>query len=168
MNDHNITITEAGRDELAVVQSLAHQVWPATYGPLMSAEKLDYMLKLIYSLPALEEQLLINAHTFIIARDGQTPIGFAAYGPVGDTNKFKLYKLYVLPGIQGKGLGSMLINAVINRVRLRHASSLLLNVKKDNPAKAFYEKMGFSVVAEEDIDIGQGYFMNDFVMEKTW
>ena len=30
----------------------------------------------------------------------------------------------------------------------------------------FYEKLGFSVVGEEDIDIGQGYFMNDFVMEK--
>ena len=48
----------------------------------------------------------------------------------------------------------------------RGAVSLLLNVNRQNKAKFFYEKLGFTVIKEEDIDIGNGYFMNDYVMEK--
>ncbi len=47
------------------------------------------------------------------------------------------------------------------------AENLILNVNRKNKAKTFYEKNGFAVVREEDIDIGKGYFMNDYIMEKT-
>ncbi|MGZ8545109.1 MAG: GNAT family N-acetyltransferase, partial [Flavisolibacter sp.] len=46
------------------------------------------------------------------------------------------------------------------------ATVLRLNVNRNNSARSFYEKLGFEMIGEEDIDIGNGYFMNDYVMEK--
>jgi ribosomal protein S18 acetylase RimI-like enzyme len=40
-----------------------------------------------------------------------------------------------------------------------------VNVNRHNKALHFYEKYGFKIIREEDIDIGEGYFMNDYVME---
>jgi ribosomal protein S18 acetylase RimI-like enzyme len=40
-------------------------------------------------------------------------------------------------------------------------------VNRHNRALHFYEKQGFKIIREEDIDIGSGYFMNDYVMELT-
>jgi diamine N-acetyltransferase len=67
--------------------------------------------------------------------------------------------------LQGNGLGRWLLNDVIARVKSEGASALLLNVNRYNKARAFYEKMGFSVLKEDLIDIGSGYFMDDYVME---
>ena len=46
------------------------------------------------------------------------------------------------------------------------ATSLQLQVNRDNAAKSFYEKLGFVILKEADFDIGNGYFMRDYVMEK--
>jgi hypothetical protein len=39
-------------------------------------------------------------------------------------------------------------------------------MNRNNKARQFYEKNGFIIIKEEDIDIGNNYFMNDYVMEK--
>jgi ribosomal protein S18 acetylase RimI-like enzyme len=67
---------------------------------------------------------------------------------------------------QGKGVGKFIIEHVINLVKSKNATILRLNVNRCNKAKLFYEKSGFVAVKTEDIDIGSGYFMNDYVMEK--
>ena len=51
-------------------------------------------------------------------------------------------------------------------MKAKGATVLQLNVNRHNTAKSFYEKLGFAVIKEEDIDIGSGYFMNDYIMEK--
>ena len=42
----------------------------------------------------------------------------------------------------------------------------MLPVKSMPASVAFYEKLGFQIIKEEDVDIGNGYFMNDYIMEK--
>ena len=69
-----------------------------------------------------------------------------------------------MPDQQGKSIGKRLINHVINAVKLKKASALLLNVKRDNKAKNFYEHIGFKVISEEDIAIGNGYVLQDYIM----
>lgn len=61
-----------------------------------------------------------------------------------------------------------MIDHVIETIKSRGATSLQLNVNRQNPAQHFYKKLGFLVIKEEDIDIGSGFFMNDFVMEKNF
>ena len=67
--------------------------------------------------------------------------------------------------LQGKGLGRILLNDVISRLKATGAKSLQLNVNRFNKAVGFYRNMGFFVKKEELLEIGNGYFMDDFVME---
>jgi RsiW-degrading membrane proteinase PrsW (M82 family)/ribosomal protein S18 acetylase RimI-like enzyme len=151
--------------DIPLIRDMAYKIWPVTYGNILSKDQLDYMLNLIYSEQALNDQMKSD-HEFFMLYDGVQPIGFASYGLV-EPNKFKLHKIYVLPSYQGKGAGRFVIGELINAIKRKGGTSLLLNVNRNNPAKSFYEKSGFVVIKEEDIDIGSGYFMNDYVMEKS-
>jgi hypothetical protein len=44
--------------------------------------------------------------------------------------------------------------------------TLRLNVNRFNNAQFFYQKKGFQIVETIDIPIGEGYWMEDFIMEK--
>jgi ribosomal protein S18 acetylase RimI-like enzyme len=72
-----------------------------------------------------------------------------------------------LPSQQGRGTGRFIIEQLIKAMRAKGATHLQLNVNRNNAAKNFYEKLGFEVIRQEDIDIGNGYWMNDYVMQKT-
>ncbi len=164
--DQQLLIRTANLQDIPVIQQLAHQIWPVTYGNLMSADRLQYMLQLIYSVEALQQQMEQLGHTFLLATIAGEPVGFASYSVTATKNVYKLQKIYINTSIQGKGIGRSLINEVVGRIKPLQAVALVLNVKRDNPARTFYEKLGFVITKEEDIDIGNGYFMNDYVMEK--
>ena len=66
---------------------------------------------------------------------------------------------------KGKISANKFLNYVITEIKKTGATSLQLNVNRHNKALHFYEKQGFKIIREEDIDIGEGYFMNDYVME---
>jgi diamine N-acetyltransferase len=161
-------IREAGTEAIPVIRQIAHATWPATYGAILGKQQLDYMLGLIYSEQALHNQLVQLAHTFVIAYDEDEPVGFASFSPKVKAmhQTYRLHKLYVLPGRQGKGTGKFLLDHIIPRIKNAGASILELNVNRHNNARDFYKRAGFTVVQEEDIDIGNGYFMNDYIMQK--
>ena len=92
-------------------------------------------------------------------------MGFASYTRLNEEGDFKLNKIYLDNRLQGKGLGRWLLNDVISRVKSEGGRALQLNVNRHNKARSFYEKMGFSLLKEDLIDIGGGYFMDDYVME---
>lgn len=159
------TIHMATEDELVMVEQLARQIWPVAYGKILSGEQIAYMLQLIYSQAALRRQLQEEKQQFILAQWEGEVVGYASWSPVQEPGVYKLHKLYVLPSCQGKGIGIQMIRFIIDHLPPA-ATSLRLNVNRYNPARHFYEKHGFTIIAEEDIPIGEGYFMNDFVMEK--
>ena len=99
--------------------------------------------------------------------DEESQVGFASYAPTKESGVYKLHKIYVLPNQQGKGLGKTIVDFIVNDIKPQGAKKLLLNVNRNNKAKSFYERLGFTVIKEEDIDIGNNYFMNDYVMEKN-
>ena len=68
---------------------------------------------------------------------------------------------------QGKGTGKALIDYIENQAKVNHDTALFLNVNKNNSAIQFYEKVGFKIIKEEIIDIGNSYVMDDYVMEKA-
>jgi RsiW-degrading membrane proteinase PrsW (M82 family)/ribosomal protein S18 acetylase RimI-like enzyme len=159
-----MTLRKAYPADIALIREMAFKIWPVTYGNILPKEQLDYMLELIYSEQALKEQMEKN-HEFIIAYDGVHPVGFASFSLI-EPQTYKLHKIYVLPSRQGKGIGRFVMDQLVKAMKSKGAVSLLLNVNRHNNARTFYEKLGFAVIREEDIDIGSGYFMNDYVMEK--
>jgi ribosomal protein S18 acetylase RimI-like enzyme len=72
----------------------------------------------------------------------------------------------VLPNQQQKGIGKLLLEAIYSEIRKNGAGSIELNVNRFNNALAFYQKLGYEILKEEDIDIGKGYFMNDYILFK--
>lgn len=151
----------ASTADIPLIRSIAAHTWPAAYGNILSEAQIAYMLKLFYSPAALKQQFE-NGHRFIL----ETDKGFASYNAL-TKQTYKLQKLYVLPEIQSCGTGSKLIHQVETEAKNEGASTLLLNVNRENPAIKFYTNHGFKIVREEDIDIGNGFFMNDYIMEKT-
>jgi diamine N-acetyltransferase len=160
-----VTIRSAAVEDIDIIHSLVHKIWPDAYGDILSAAQLAYMMQLIYSKPSLKKQIEEQNHRFLIAELNNEPVGFASFSAIAVPGIYKLHKIYVRTDIQGKGLGKALIDEVIAAIKPANATALLLNVNRHNKAKTFYEKFGFTVIKEEDIDIGNGYFMNDYVME---
>lgn len=159
-----MTIRKAYPADIPLIRDMAYKIWPLTYGNILSQEQIDYMLGWFYSEKELHEQM--EKHTeFIIAYDGVHAVGFASFS-LSAPQLYKLHKIYVLPSQQGKGTGRYIIDQLEKAMKAKGATVLQLNVNRHNTAKSFYEKLGFEVIKEEDIDIGSGYFMNDYVMEK--
>lgn len=80
----------------------------------------------------------------------------------------KLHKIYLLGDYQGQGLGSQLLNHVIRRSAEAGYRYLRLNVNKENvKAQKAYLRNGFNIVEAVKIDIGNGFVMDDYVMEKV-
>lgn len=164
--DHVFVIRAADETDINVISTLAHAIWPETYGKILSEAQLKHMLDLFYSHESLEKQFNDN-HTFLIALMNAETVGFASYSHADRAGTYKVHKLYVHPMLHGKGFGKKLLDRIVEEVKAVGANTLRLNVNRYNRAKGFYERYGFKVVGEEDIAIGEGYFMNDFVMEKA-
>ena len=159
-----MTIRKAYPGDIPLIRDMAYKIWPDTYSSILSKEQIDYMLDLLYSEKVLHQQMRQN-NEFIIVYDGVHAVGFASFS-LTEPQVYKLHKIYVLPSRQGKGTGRYIIDQLVKAMKAKGGISLLLNVNRENNAKSFYEKSGFVVIKEEDIDIGNGYFMNDYVMEK--
>ncbi len=159
-----LDIRNASIKDIPLIQELTYQIWPQTYAPILSKEQIDYMLEMMYSDTSLQQQM-VDGTRFLIAYEDKVPVGFAAFQEIKPT-LFKLHKIYVLGTRQGKGTGRFMINHIIEEIRKQGASTLQLQVNRHNKAKDFYELLGFTIIEEADFDIGNGYFMNDYVMEK--
>jgi ribosomal protein S18 acetylase RimI-like enzyme len=159
---HNIR--NASIDDIPLIRELTFNVWPQTYAAIISQQQIDYMLDMMYSEAALKKQMEDGCH-FIIVYDEKEPVGFAAFQEIKPTN-WKLHKIYILTTQQGKGTGKFVIDHIIKEIQEKAATALQLQVNRHNKAMSFYEKIGFTVIEEADFDIGNGWFMNDYIMEK--
>jgi ribosomal protein S18 acetylase RimI-like enzyme len=163
-----ITIKKVGAGAVAEIINLANISWKPTYKHILSEPQMDYMMRLLYSPHILQKQITEKHYQFIIAMNEESNIGFASYFLINpnDITAYKLQKLYINPEQQGEGIGKKLIDFVIEDIKLKGAQSLELNVNRSNKAIQFYQKLRFEIIREEDINIGNNYFMNDYVMRK--
>lgn len=162
-----LNIRQAESKDIDSIQQIADAVWRPTYTPIIGSEQVAYMLNLFYSAEVIEEQLATHSQTYLLLEIDGEPIGFAAYSPRQENEQvYKLHKLYCLPNHHGMGYGRILLDAVEKETLSKGIHRLELNVNRHNPAKMFYEKLGYEIMYEEDIDIGNGYWMNDYVMGK--
>jgi len=154
-------------EDITAIRSLAETAFLHTYKPILTPEQIDYMMNMMYSERSLRKQMTVENHTFFLC-PGR---GYVSFRPDGQTDeghrRFHLEKLYVLPQWQGTGLGRILFETVckaakeaagFERVRIE------LNVNRNNKAVTFYERMGMQKDRQGDFPIGNGFFMNDYIM----
>lgn len=154
------------KNELPIVKDLAYRIWPSTYKEILSQEQMAYMLNWMYSIETLEESLESD-HYFFAIFDEDEALGFLDVElNCPKTSGMKLQKIYVLPEKQGLGLGKKLLNFAIDFGKKQGVNHFTLQVNRFNKAVNFYKHAGFEIIDEQDFDIGNGYFMNDYVMKK--
>ena len=152
-------------EQLPIVIDLTKKIWPVAYGEILSKAQLDYMIDKFYNETALRE-LIQKGHVFYLAQDDNgKDVGFVSYEINSEPNKTKIHKIYVLPETQGTGLGRQFFELVKEKAIENNQNAIFLNVNKYNNAIHFYTKLGFVKVKDEVIDIGNGYVMDDYVME---
>jgi GNAT superfamily N-acetyltransferase len=160
-----IEIVQLGKEEIFLVHKLAHDIWPKAFRNIISSDQINYMLDWMYDINTLEEQVQ-TGHLFYVVKEDGVAKGFIGLEPnYPDIEILRIHKFYVLPECQGKGMGRVLFNKAVDVAFDLDLSTLHLNVNRFNPSVEFYKYLGFKVVAEEDIDIGRDYFMEDYIME---
>ena len=153
------------QDQIEMVESLAREIWTEHYVPIIGKEQVDYMLGRFQSTRAISEQIKTGFLYFLI-KEGNEFIGYIGVQPKAD--ELFLSKFYVKSSKRGKGYGNKAIQFVEKLAKQRKLARLALTVNKNNvdSIKA-YERFGFRKVGAIAQDIGSGFVMDDYKMEKT-
>lgn len=156
-------ITFAEIEDTPVIHALAEEIWRATYSNILSKEQIDFMLNDMYTISSLEKQINSGVEFLLLSYEDNT-LGFASLSN-SEVGIFKIHKLYIHQSLQGKGAGRLMISYISNLAIQRGGDTLELNVNRNNPAKDFYIKLGFSIYKSEDIKYHQ-FVLNDYIMRK--
>jgi ribosomal protein S18 acetylase RimI-like enzyme len=159
----NIEIVE--KKDLKIIHDLAHVIWPLVYDYMISKDQIDYMLDKMYSVSSLEKQME-EGDVFILLVEDEIPHGFASYRIHHNDHRVRLHKLYVHPAAQKNGWGLKMLSHIFEDGRKQRKKEIELNVNRNNKSIGFYQHIGFVIEKSEDIEIGHGYQMNDYVMVK--
>ncbi len=121
---------------------------------------------MMYSTKSLENQISVLNHQYRLILEEPFPVGYFSFQlDYPETHILKIHKLYLDPTTRNKGYGKKVIQEASSIADLYEQKAIQLNVNCHNPAIGFYEKLGFKKINEEKIDIGNGYIMDDWVME---
>lgn len=162
-----IEIKQLTKDDVLIVNQLARDIWPEAFKDILTTDQIEYMLEWMYNVQTLEEQAQIGHLFYMITQDGM-PKGFIGLEPnYPEIGTLRIHKLYVKPDSHGSGLGKSLLNKAIDIAKELEFSSVNLNVNRFNNAVDFYKYNDFEIVKEEDIKIGKGYLMEDYVMVRS-
>lgn len=151
--------------DVPAISALAREIWQASYPGIITQEQIDFMLEQRYGVERLYDDLEQADKWLDQAFCDGRRIGFA----FSELHKgeFKLDKLYIHPDAQRRGVGGQLIEHVAERARKLGYPVVILAVNKRNEkAIASYKKYGFVVREAVVDDIGCGFVMDDYIMEK--
>lgn len=149
-----------------LINKLASQVWANTYGEILTREQLEFMFEAMYAPENITKQMTEQGHTYFIVYANNEPCGyFSLEQKEPDTYIFQ--KIYALPQTQGTGVGRYMIEQGIAYLKSIHPTPFkaMLYVNRENPAVGFYKHLGFHIADTRDHPIGNGYYMNDYIME---
>lgn len=150
--------------ELFIIEDLAKVIWPVSFKEMISQEQIEYMLNWMYNPKKLKENHA-KGHHYLLYTEGDEALGFVSYEIKRHKSTIRIHKLYVHHECQKKGIGKILLEHVRKIGLNEKMTHLDLFVNRTNPAVGFYKIAGFSIDEEIDLDIGNGYFMKDYLMK---
>jgi RimJ/RimL family protein N-acetyltransferase len=151
-------------DQLDIVDALAIEIWHEHYEPIIGKQQVDYMVDKFQSKAAMQEQIK-NGYIYYLVEEEGRKIGYIGIQPKED--ELFLSKLYIKSSERGKGFGKKAVQFIGDLAREKKLKKITLTVNKGNVKSiAAYEKMGFRNLGSIVMDIGNGFIMDDFKMEK--
>ena len=161
----NIEIKKISEDEIPILSELATSILREHFDPIIGKAQNDYMLEKFQSISAIKEQFK-KGYLYYWVKFENKNIGFLAFFPV--ENKLYLSKFYLLKEYRGKKISRKMLEFLVNYAKDKKLKSIYLNVNKHNDSAVnVYKHLGFIIIREEKNDIGNGFYMDDFVFEYT-
>lgn len=159
-------LIQASENDIPLIQDLARRSWENAYAEILSNEQMEYMLSTMYSAEEIRNHLQQpNYHYYLIQDNNGSYEGFIGYENSYEENTTKLHRIYLVPESKGKGFGKDALLFLNEKTAEYGDKRIILNVNKHNSARNFYESQGYKVYDEGVFDIGNGFFMDDFLME---
>lgn len=153
--------TDGNIEELC---TLADGIWHEHFTPIIGGAQVEYMVEKFQSVPAVTEQLRQGYEYFLLLLEGRA-VGYT--GIHAENGELFLSKLYLRKENRGKGYARQAMNFLEELCRQRGLSKIWLTVNRHNDNTiAAYKAMGLTIVREQKADIGGGFFMDDYIMEK--
>jgi ribosomal protein S18 acetylase RimI-like enzyme len=153
--------------DIESVAALANEIWNEHFVDIIGQAQVDYMLHKLQSTTAIASQISQGYLYYLLIHEGQN-VGYLAIVPSPDTSSAQISKIYVKKKCRGHGLGNAAIAFVEGLCRRMGLRALWLTVNKNNVGPiAFYEHVGFVNLGEMVQDIGGGFVMDDYKMQKN-
>lgn len=153
------------KEDMPRLAELASRVWNEYFPCILTEEQIDYMVEKFQSLPAMTDQVEHQGYEYYFLCDGGEPVGYMGIQPQED--KLFLSKLYLTKENRGKGYSSQAFSFLEEYSLKNGKKAIWLTVNKYNDHSIdVYRHRGFQTVRSQISDIGNGYVMDDYVMEK--
>lgn len=160
-------LIKATEKDIPLIQDLARRSWENAYAEILSKEQMKYMLSEMYSETEITSHLQNSDYHYYLILDeaNDSYEGFIGYQHNYEPKTTKLHRIYLVPESKGKGMGKGALLFLNGKVSENDNNRIILNVNKYNEARKFYESQGYKVYDEGVFDIGNGFVMDDYLME---
>ncbi|NQX45023.1 GNAT family N-acetyltransferase [Paenibacillus tritici] len=153
-------------EETAEVAQLAAQIWREYYITLITSQQIEYMLGKYQSVPAITQQIHDQGYEYYLIHNGEgSTVGYLSARQ--DEGKLFLSKFYIGKEHRGRSYASQALAFLEKLCQERNLTHIWLTVNRDNESSiAVYTRKGFRTLREQVADIGNGFVMDDYIMEK--
>jgi len=149
-------------EKIKEMSAMASEIVKEHYDPIIGAAQNDYMIKKFQSVASIKDQLEHGYRYFFFKIDGKN-VGFFAFYPKPEQSVMYLSKFYIYKDKRGQGLSHHMIDFIAEETKKAGLKAIELNVNKNNTANLAYAKLGFKIDRTEKNDIGNGFYMDDYV-----
>ncbi|MFD0990837.1 GNAT family N-acetyltransferase [Mariniflexile jejuense] len=157
-------ISATTQHQINQIAILADEIWREYYIPMVGKPQIDYMLEKFQSAEAIKNQVDTGFEYFIITFDA-IPVSYIAIKK--EEEALFLSKIYVLKSYRGKKIAKTALQFIEQKAKDYNLKTIRLTVNINNvTAIKAYNALGFKNADSIKLDIGNGFFMDDFLMKK--
>lgn len=158
----NISIEKVQRKDIPTLAEVANVIWHEYFTPIIGLQQVEYMIEKFQSVNGLTQQF-DNGYEYYFAIYNGEVAGY--FGVQLQDDALFLSKLYLKKDFRGKGISSQML-AYIKDIALKCGKSkITLTVNRYNyHTTDIYKHFGFEITKEQKADIGNGFYMDDYVM----
>lgn len=148
------------------VSTLAREIWTEHFTTMIGSDQVEYMLNKFQSVEAISSQIH-NGTEYYLTMNENEQIGYVALISEKEISKMMISKIYLKKSTRGQGTGKRLLEFIEHRSAQENIVNLWLTVNRHNSETIkWYQRQGFKITQEVKKEIGNGFFMDDYIMEK--
>lgn len=151
--------------QIVQLAKLARTIWYTYFPDIISQSQTEYMVSLFQSEPAIADQIHHDGFTYYFINVDGCAVGYA--GIRATKTELCLSKLYLSKEFRGQGIARVALSFLEKCCAEKSLSLIRLTVNRYNESTIrIYEKMGFEIIRTSVSNIGGGFVMDDYIMEK--